>query len=300
MIFIVFSYIIDKTTLFLSEEQGGKVMRRILSVLLAVCMLFAVATTSGCTLSTAKAIDEAIGKTEALDDVDATLFMEVSMDMGISITVPVTVNMKVKNIKSSTPTMLANMSIPMMGMELKSDIYLESNMLYISTSGMNYKLKVEESDGEYDYVNDVNSIIKNLPEDLLENIEFEENDDGSKSVTVLVDEARFKELFADLVKSSAEDTAMDDNDDGDSVADNIMEKISVSDATVKITVKNGYVLTYEISYSMTVSTVLGDTSANVKASVTYNNPGDAVEITPPDGYKDFADYSEDGLLDLFD
>lgn len=269
-------------------------MKKALSVLLAVCMLFAVVTASGCTLSTAKTIDDAIKKTEALEDIDVTFFMELSMDMGISITVPVTVNMKAKNIKSENPIISADMVIPMMGIEFKTGIYQEQDMLYITADDMSYKMKVEESDGEYDYIGDINNVINDIPEDLLENIELASNDDGSKTATISIDEARFKELFKDLIKDSAEDTVVDD--DG-SIVDNVMDNITIKDATVKITVKNGYVSVYEISYSMTVSTILGDTSASVKTSVTYNNPGETVEITPPNDYKNFGDYSDDDLLD---
>lgn len=279
-------------------------MKKILSVLLAVCMLFAVATTSGCTLSTAKTIEDAIKKTEALDEIDATLFMELSMNMGFSITVPITVNMKAKNVKSQTPTVYADMTVPMMGMELKTGVYQENDMLYVSSSGLNYKMKISESDGEYDYVGDVNNIIKDIPEDLLENIEFVKNDDGSQTATVTIDDARFKEIFKDLVMDSAEDSSMDDtyeNDEITDIVDDIMQNISIKDATVKITVKDGYVSVYEISYSMTVTIESVETTSAVKASVTYNNPGKAVEITPPDGYKDFGDFSEDGLFGgLFD
>lgn len=41
-------------------------MKKILSALLAVCMLFAVATTSGCTISAAKTIDEQLRKQKRL------------------------------------------------------------------------------------------------------------------------------------------------------------------------------------------------------------------------------------------
>lgn len=289
---------------FLSEKQGEKVMKRVLSVLLAVCMLFAVVTASGCTLSTAKTIDDAIKKTEALDDVDVTFVMEVSMDMGFSITVPVTVNMKAKNIKSETPTVSADMVIPMMGMEFKTGIYQEQDMLYITADDMSYKMKIEESEGEYDFIGDINNVVNDIHEDLLENIELVSNDDGSKTATLYIDEARFKEVFKDLITDSAEDTVVDDDsivDDEDSIVDdivdNVIDNISIKDATVKITVKDGYVSVYEISYSMTVSSILGDTTTSVKASVTYNNPGEAVEITPPSDYKNFGDYSEDSLFD---
>lgn len=283
-------------------------MKKILSALLAVCMLFAVATTSGCTISAAKTIDEAIKKTEALDAIDVTFFMETSMNMGFSVTIPMTVNMKADNIKSSTPTMLASASTSMMGIELKSDVYMEEGMFYVSASGMNYKLKVEESDEDYDYVGNVNSIINDIPEDLLENVELVKNDDGSNTATISVDDARFKELFKDFICKSAQDTIIDDDDEENTDAvddtennfmDNILEKITVTDATVKVTVKNGYVLVYELSYSMKVSTIIGESTSSVKASVTYNNPGETVEITPPEGYKDFKDYSENIFDNLF-
>lgn len=280
-------------------------MKKILSVLLAVCMMFAVATTSGCTISAAKTIDEAIKKTEALDAIDVTYFVETSVNMGFSVTIPVTVNMKAENIKSSTPTMLASASTSMMGIELKSDVYMEDGMFYVSASGMNYKLKAEESDEDYDYVGSVNGIIKDIPEDLLESVELVKNDDGSNTATISMDDARFKELFKDFVCESAQDTIIDDdeeNTDADddtenNFMDNILEKITVTDATVKVTVKNGYVLVYELSYSMKVSTIIGESTSSVKASVTYNNPGQPVEITPPDGYKDFKDYSDFNIFD---
>lgn len=231
--------------------------------------------------------------------------METSVNMGFSVTIPVTVNMKAENIKTSTPTMLASMSMPMMGIELKSDIYMEGDMFYVSESGINYKLKVDESDEDYDYVGSVNSIIKDIPEDLLESVELVKNDDGSNTATISVDDARFKELFKDFVCKSAQDTIIDDDDEENTDADddiennfmdNILEKITVTDATVKVTVKNGYVLVYELSYSMKVSTIIGESTSSVKASVTYNNPGEPVEITPPEGYKNYKDYS-DGILD---
>ncbi len=278
-------------------------MKKVLSVLLAVCMLFAVLATSGCTLSTAKTIGDAIKKTEALEDIDATLFLEISMDMGFSITIPVPVNMKAKNIKSQAPTVYVDMTLPMGSMELKTSVYQEEDMLYVSENGLKYKQKIAESDGEYDCIGYVNNIIKDIPDDLLESIELVKNEDGSQSASLTIDDARFKEIFRDLVLDSADDSSTGEDDEYDmaeGVIDDIMQYISINDATVKITVKDGYVSVYEISYSMTADVESVKTTSSVKASVTYNNPGEPVEITPPEGYKDYGPFSENGFFgDLF-
>jgi len=67
-----------------------------------------------------------------------------------------------------------------------------------------------------------------------------------------------------------------------------LDQIASSNANVKIEVKDGYVGTYEIGYKMTVSVGALSAEANAEIKVSFENPGEKVTVTMPEGYESFT------------
>ena len=68
-----------------------------------------------------------------------------------------------------------------------------------------------------------------------------------------------------------------------------VEDLTIQDAVVIISVADGYVQEYTMSFRMEAYDGEELSSLTMDASITYENPGQPVEITSPEGYKDFAE-----------
>ena len=63
--------------------------------------------------------------------------------------------------------------------------------------------------------------------------------------------------------------------------------MQINDAVAKLTVAIGYVTSYDLSFTMEITMEGITSSAEATAAITYENPGQAVTITPPEGYQSF-------------
>ena len=82
-------------------------------------------------------------------------------------------------------------------------------------------------------------------------------------------------MYADLI------------DDMTDTAEILSANVQIKDAEVSITVKDGYIQSYSIDYDVVVEASGVTMRYGASASVTYNNPGKTVTITPPAGYQSF-------------
>ena len=134
-------------------------------------------------------------------------------------------------------------------------------------------------------------MIKELPEDILSDVEITENSDGTKTVSVAVSDEKFAEIYKSFVDEMSASAA-----EGEEVSE-----VSVTNAKVTVTVdKNGYISVYGISFDMNLKAESEGMSLEMKASVDMNiafkNPGTAVTITPPAGYQDFEEVDPEELV----
>ena len=118
---------------------------------------------------------------------------------------------------------------------------------------------------------------------------------GTTTITLTLSQAKLQELLGSLAQNTA--SGFGDYDTGNSPV--------FSNASFIIAIGwNGYVKSTQLKCSVTVSTDMPDSNdhtstvktnvnMNINISMTYNNPGQKVTITPP---SDLADYQESSGL----
>ncbi len=269
-------------------------MKKILSILLVLCMLFGTFALVSCEeedkeessseeTSTqseqAQLLSSAVKKMEDLDAYTAKMTININMaTSGMTITVPMTIDMAVKNAKTQNPLLSASMSTTVFGTTTTSDVYSDGSWIYVSSDGDGYKMKVEDSGDEYDYVGDVEEIVKDLPDEVLESAGFVKNDDGTKEITVQLTNEQFNQLFADAAGSLGEAGL-----DG--------EEMTLSNANIKIVIdKDGYIKTYEMSFKIDMVVEEQATTSTVTMKVEFKDRGANITVTPMEGYQDFEEY----------
>ena len=243
-------------------------------VLCLTSMLFA-----GCgTKTPAEQITEALNKTQALDSMDAEMTMTVTMAMqGITIELPITMDIKGEALKSDSPKMDIEMSMTVMEETMKMEMYMEGEWAYYVMDDYKYKMKVSDLESEEDYSDSVDSLVQDLPEELLKDIKLEEKSDGSKSVTIDISADKFSELYKDIMEGM--------NSSAGAGTDNV----KITDCSVTLTMKDGYITEYAMRYDMEMTVEGVSVTANAEAAVVYKNPGSKVTVTPPEGYQSFEE-----------
>lgn len=236
-------------------------------VLVMVCCLF-----TGCGESAYSMIQSAIKKTQALESVSVKMEMDMTITSeAMAVSMPIVLDMKGVDIKSDNPTILTNLTMSILGQSLDIEIYQEDGWSYVSMGELKQKTHSAPNMDQYDYSDEMMQVI---PEELMKNVEMVKNPDGTATATITIPGEKFMEIYADMV---------------DGLSQNLSdaEDLSVNDAVIVITVANGYVSCYDMAFS--IEAVMEDDVATmeVKAVMTYDNPGQPVQITPPEGYQDY-------------
>ncbi|MBQ7336989.1 MAG: hypothetical protein IJW40_00890 [Clostridia bacterium] len=268
-----------------------KTTMKFLSLMLALLLICSTLVACG-KPTTFEVVTDAVNKTLALDSISATMEMTMDMEMaslGTSVEVPMTTTIKASGLQSDAPVILTELTMSMMGIEMETVNYVEGEYMYMTMLGESYKVKMEDMT-DYDGMNDIDNLIKALPEALLSEIEATENADGTKTVKVEVPndmlDTIYGELLAQVQQSAAEGATVD--------------SCNITEAAVEITIdKDGYISVYDMSFlmemGMSVEGFSMDVSADVEAKVTYENPGEPVTVTPPEGYQDFPEANADEI-----
>lgn len=257
-------------------------MKKVISLCLLLCIL-CTCLLPACskTKSVFETVDEAIRKTQDLDSMVATMKMEMNMAMeGMTLSIPITAEIKATGLKSESPVVSTAMSTSMLGQKMDIDVYQEGTWAYVSMEGMSYKMDTSKAEAEYDFSGDVQDMLQALPEDLFKDIQPEKKDDGSVTVTIPIPEDTFTNIYDAMVDNVNSTAGMEADID-----------VKIENAVVKITVANSYISLYELEFSMTMVIEGTTTKTDVTASVAYSNPGASVTITPPEGYQDFEDFT---------
>lgn len=265
--------------------------RSILAVFLVLAMLLTLAACGKDKNPNAyELVSSAIKKTQSLDSLDMAMSMKMSMATeGFSMDVPVEYDIKAVDVHSKNPKMSMVMSMDMMGNSVDMDFYMEDGYYYMSTMGQNMKFKAEAGD-EYDALGQANDLMVDLDEEYLKDVAIVTNSNGSKTVKLKMDSDTFKKAFKELVDTTGKDA----------VEGATIDNITISNATVEITVdKEGYISAYNVKFDMSVSVeVMGTTNVitiKLDAGILYKNPGKAVTVTAPEGYKNYPEMDPDAL-----
>lgn len=249
---------------------------RVLTLLLTLLFMCSLCTGCGSSASAHSVIQSAMEKTQALDSMAAEMKMEMTMSAnGMTLSMPITVNIKAKDIKSDDPVVFTKLSLTMLGQSLDAEMYQENEWSYVVMGDTKYKTQAENRVDEYDYSDE---ILQDIPEVLLENVEMVKGEDGSATATISIPGEQFTQIYEELIETLNESVSEE-------------AEVVISDAVVKITVANGYISVYDMAFNMEVTVDDTSSTMDVKASVSYENPGQDVEITPPEGYQDFEEIS---------
>ena len=237
---------------------------------LMLCGLFA-----GCGQKSAyETIEAAVAKTQELDDISAKMVMDMTISSEeMSLAMPISMDMKAKNVKSDNPTILTNLTLTMLGQTLDAQIYQENGWSYSVIGESKHKTQSEPQTDQYNYSEEMMQVI---PEELMQDVKMEKGVDGAAKAVITIPGEKFTEVYSDLV---------------DELSGNLVEgaDLTVENAVVTISVKDGYIGAYDMSFSLTASDGEEVTTLDVESSITYENPGKSVEITPPEGYQDFPE-----------
>jgi hypothetical protein len=262
--------------------------KRVFALCLSVILILSALMLTSCERVTAYAlVSGAMKKTQALDSMDADVTMKMSVDvMGISTEVPMTFHVKAAGLKTDKPIMAADMTMSMMGFDMTTNLYSEGEYFYVTSMGENMKMKIGELTEDYDVMGDIADTVKELPEDLLKDVEAVNNDDGTKTVSVTIPDDAFASIYKELLESTGESAA-----GGSEITD-----VAVSNAKADITVsKEGYIAVYKLAFDMSMTVDGEQATSKMDMTVNYKNPGTAVTVTAPEGYQDFEELTEDDL-----
>lgn len=262
--------------------------KRLFAVILSILSVLSAVLLTGCEKITAYAlVAGAMAKTSALDSIDGEMTMNMNMStMGVTMEVPVTTTIKAAGLQGENPVMSMDMTMSILETEVTANIYAENEYFYITMLGQSMKMKAGELTEEYDVLSDLKDTMQLPPEDLLKDVEIVTNEDGTRTVSLDIPDETFAEIYKDLLESTEESAAS-----GSAVSD-----VTVANAKTEITVDaNGYIAVYKLEFDMSMK-VEGETIAiQTDATVKYNAPGNAVTVTPPEGYQDFTEITEDDL-----
>lgn len=267
--------------------------KRLISLLLALTILCTGVLFTGCgnenvpeetkAKTAFEIINEAVQKTEDLESMAAQMKMEMNMAAeGMTISVPMTIKLKAKDMKSDDPVISMVVSMSMLGQNIDIELYQEDQWAYMVMGDMKYKTSAKDMESEYDYAESADDMLQKIPEELLKDVQLVKAEDGSQSVTIAFPEEKFAEIYDDFIESVKSD---------DTEAD--IGEVKISDAVVKITIANGYVTVYDLAFTMEVTVEGVSSSTEVKATLTFEDPGQEVTITPPEGYQEFEEMDED-------
>ena len=256
-------------------------MKRITSLILAVCLMCCVL--SACESQTPyQLVSAALEKTNTLNDMDAVMEMSITAEAnGQSLTIPMTLTVKASQMQSDNPKMLMGLSMKMdiagFSTDISMDIYFADGWAYVGTGGSGYKVNASDMQDRLGSNISTDMVMQTLPEELLNKSEIKKNPDGSQTVSASIDGETFSTLYKELI------------DTMNSATDTDVSGLTVSDAVVTVTVKDGYISVYDMDFTMNIDVSGTTVKSTATASVTYNDPGKAVTVTPPAGYLDFSE-----------
>ena len=255
-------------------------MKKITSLLLVVsCLLL-------CLTACAATPQELI--TEATENYKNLTAMAARMEMNISATVagekteiPVIMDYAIKDAKAENPTMYMKMEMGAGDSKINVETYMEDNWSYIRQGQTTYKVTKDVLDDEADAYTDLfNGTVNDIPADLYDTATSVSNEDGSQTITLAIPEAVFEELYDDMLEMIT-----------DTLSANADIDMSISNCKTEITVKGGQLVSYNVFYNMTMQMDDVSVTATVSAKLSITQTGDAVTVTPLEGYQNFPDYS---------
>ena len=265
-------------------------MKKIISLLIVLCMVFTCATLTACDDESAgqgnssksaayKALSAATENTSKLDSMNAAMEMDMTVTVdGVSQSMNILYEITASGLQGNSPKLRMIMTSDLPGVNM--DIYIADGWAYATIAGTSYKVSAEDSGFEIE--DTANDVIQPLEDDLLKNVTLKTESDGSQSISLSLKSKDFKDIYDDMIESLLESVSANGTD---------LDALEISDTNLYIKMSDNYISEYNIDFTMDM-TVSG-TTAKVEATVcvTFNAPGQNVTVTPPEGYLSFPSVS---------
>lgn len=277
--------------------ERGKVMKKIVSWLLALAVLCTGVMMTGCDngkpasgsvdKGAAVVIAEALKKNQNLDTMSAEMKMQVDMATeGMTMSLPITAKIKAKNLKSDNVISSVNMTTSVLGQEMVMEMYQEGQWAYVVMDDVKYKASLKDMEGEMDYATSAKNMLREIPEDLLKDVKLVKAEDGSQTATIAFPGEKFSEVYSEIVGDVLSETGTE------------VGETKISNAVVTITVANGFVTVYDVAFTVDMTTEGVSSTTKAKVTLAYENIGQDVTVTPPEGYAEFEELDLDLDLDM--
>ena len=261
-------------------------MKKLTAIILAAIMLLSAVSLASCKKEevTAKLI---YGKMTAnllsYDAYEAN--MAVNMDMGVagqdvSIKTTMEYNIKADDMKSDSPIGYADIKMDMLGQTVEVTSYTEGDYVYITSMGEGMKLpKDSVLAADYNTSETINAYEIDVPAEILESTEYTTDEEGNYvlSFTFTKDNVDILQELIDNILAGMEQSLSDfDFELGD------VKYVLVAD-------KDYAPKSMKMDMTMTISSQGVTMSVLCSVNCEYVAFGDAVIITPPEGYQNYEE-----------
>ncbi len=240
-------------------------------------------------------IKNAVEKTSKLDSYEMEMNVRSVTDVfGEKIETPISFNVKVEGASGSSLKASGKMAMSLLGTSIDADYYQENGVLYLAIDGTKLKLAADSKEAQsFTFSDTEKSILKALPEDVVKEVTNIQHDDGSRTVSAMIDGEKFSGIFSDLISGySNEETYAN-------MVNDLKTGIDISNANVTVTVlPNGYVGEYELQFDMNVRLSSAaqnmdfSTKLSLDASLVFKDPGSKVTVTAPSDLSGYQDVSQ--------
>ncbi|MBQ9760890.1 MAG: hypothetical protein IJW16_06035 [Clostridia bacterium] len=257
-------------------------MRKIISALLALCMLLGAMSLSSCAEKSSKElIDDAIEKTEGLasGEQKGTITLAFTMD-GKRVEVPISIHVKGEDLDTSSPKIYERMTVRSADLKYyNATMYADKDWVYLRQNGVERKMTWGEA-GQFGMhpEKDSISVMKKLPSAALVKAKSIKNEDGSRTVKAELDGDEMQSTYYDLLDAVKDLSGFD--------------KCTCGDGEVEVTVKNGYITEYNIESKINCKTGNLIIEADMSVKFEIVDPGKAVYVKIPAEYMSFPLASE--------
>lgn len=214
----------------------------------------------------------AIEKTLKAKSFEANLSSVLKTDlMGNKSEVKAEGNVKASAVDTDKPKAFFSGNAVMDGYEMVQDYYYDGEWKYFGSQEMGlYKSQVSYAEFAKE-IGAPQTVIVTLPEAIFSNAQSKNNDDGSLTVTLTVDEANMETLYKDTIIAVVYDVVGED-----------LNQAVTKNASIEITVADGYVRDYKLTFTCEITAGNDKVTFDANDVVAFVSCDKEVNITAPE------------------
>ncbi len=180
-------------------------------------------------------------------------------------------NVKATAVDTDKPKAFFSGNAVMDNYEMAQDYYYDGEWKYFGSEEMGrYKSQVSYAEFAKE-IGAPQTVIVTLPESIFTNAQSKNNNDGSLTVTLTVDETNMETLYKDNITAVVYDVVGQD-----------LNQAVTKDATIEITVADGYVRDYKLTFTCEITAGNDKVTYEVNDAVTFVSCDKEVTVTAPE------------------